>query len=654
MSNLPGSTLGDPQLDWQGPLPRSQRFGDGYFSGDGLEETRHVFLNGNQLAERLARCREFTIIETGFGTGLNLLATWQLWRRVAPGAARLHFVSVEGFPLERGELARAHRAWPELAELAHRLRAVYPPVLEPGFHHLQPVQRLTLTLLLGEVGEILPRLAARADAWLLDGFAPARNPAMWSEALFGQMARLTRPGGTFATFTAAGKVRRGLMAAGFTVEKAPGFGPKREMLRGRFDHPPQSVSSTPWLAVPAYQGPRRAAVIGAGLAGSATALSLARRGFAVILVERHPGPAREGSGNPAGVVMPQLAGDGPGGDWYGAGYRFTRQLLEALRDPPPAWFPRGLLAAAWDRRSHQRLARLAEHPGILPGPLHWLEAGAAGEIAGIALPWPALYLPQAGWADPRDICRTLLIAAGPNLETRYGRQVASLERWQGQWRLLAKDGGEITRAPLVVVAGGREAISLDQTRDLPLIPVRGQISRASPGSLSGRLKAVLTGPAYLTPAQGGRHTLGATFDPEDDDIEVRAEDHIRNLAALERFVPQLARELADRIESGRAALRAASPDHLPLVGPVPDLPAAGHCYRDLQLGRRPQDYPSLPCQPGLWITTGHGSRGLVSAPLAGEWLGAMICNEPWPVGLELLAHLHPVRFLVRQLRRGGG
>lgn len=220
-------------LDWGDGSPRSIFFDDIYFTGDGLAETDHVFLKGNDLPARFANRLEFSVGELGFGTGLNFLATWAAWRAAPkPAGARLQFLSTEAHPLSATDLQRAQAAWPELAALAARLNAAAPPP-SPGFHRIAIDDGVTLTLAVGDALSMLEKAEGRIDAWYFDGFAPAKNPDMWSEEIFRECARLSAPGATGATFTVAGAVRRNLAAAGFRWEKRPGFGSKREMLVAR-------------------------------------------------------------------------------------------------------------------------------------------------------------------------------------------------------------------------------------------------------------------------------------------------------------------------------------------------------------------------------------------------------------------------------------
>lgn len=215
-----------PVLDWRGDLPVSTRFDDPYYSlENGLAETRHVFLRGNGLPERFRD--GFHIAELGFGTGLNLLAALALWRATGQ-AGRLRFTSFEAFPLAADEMIRAQEAFPELAGLAAELA----PRWQEGAQRFETAD-LVFTLIEGDARETLPAWDGRADAWFLDGFAPARNPELWGEALMAEVARHMAPGATAATYTAAGHVRRAIAAAGLEVTRAPGYGRKRHMTTAR-------------------------------------------------------------------------------------------------------------------------------------------------------------------------------------------------------------------------------------------------------------------------------------------------------------------------------------------------------------------------------------------------------------------------------------
>jgi tRNA U34 5-methylaminomethyl-2-thiouridine-forming methyltransferase MnmC len=214
------------ELDWTGRVPVSRRFADPYYSlSNGLAEARHVFLAGNGLPARFRS--GFAIAELGFGTGLNVLAAWAAWRE-AGIAGPLAVTSFEAYPLGASAMAAAHAAFPQLAALSAPLVSAWGE----GARRLR-LDGLVLDVVVGDARETLPAWAGSADAWFLDGFAPARNPELWDPGLLAEVARHTRPGGTAATYSAAGAVRRGLAEAGFAVERRPGHGAKRHMTAAR-------------------------------------------------------------------------------------------------------------------------------------------------------------------------------------------------------------------------------------------------------------------------------------------------------------------------------------------------------------------------------------------------------------------------------------
>lgn len=224
-------------IEWRNGQPYASVFQDVYFSTDnGLLETEYVFLQANDLSSRWQQpdLKEFTIIETGFGTGLNFLCAAKLWLEIAPSHATLYYISVEKYPLSLSNITTALSLWPQLNSISEPFLKQYDKLAYSSESLLICNDRVKLNLLIGDATECLSNLQYTADAWFLDGFSPAKNPDMWCQSIFKQMARLSKQGTTFSTFTSAGEVRRGLIAAGFKVNKRHGFGKKREMLIGHF------------------------------------------------------------------------------------------------------------------------------------------------------------------------------------------------------------------------------------------------------------------------------------------------------------------------------------------------------------------------------------------------------------------------------------
>lgn len=633
-----------PGLEWQAGLtPASSRFGDIYFSRDGgLDQARHVFLDGCDLPEAWAGGQQFTVGELGFGTGLNFLATWALWRQSAPPGARLHYIAVEGFPLLRDELEQCLAAWPELQTFVRDLLRVYPPA-QPGFHRLFPAPDVTLTLLYGEAAAMLTQIEACVDAWYLDGFAPEKNPEMWSAEVLTEVARLSRPDARLATYSVAGDVRRGLEAVGFEVHRSPGFGHKREMLKARFRGSASVPRLQPWFARAQAHTPARAVIIGAGIAGASVAHALQRRGWKSVVIDQGGALAGGASGNPAAVLLPRLtASPNLDGRFYAGAYRFLLAHLEALSFD----FERcGVLQLATDAQEAARQDAVAAQ-GPLPEPwVRRVDAAEASAIAGVHVPHSALHFPHSGWISPRALCAALTAES----DVRLGQEAATLT-YDGVWRVRDELGEEIAQGEIVVLANAQGAARFAQTAGLPLLARRGQITLAPPTAASASLRTVLSYGGYITPAAQGTHNIGATFE-DGDAPDVRAADHQHNLGALADAVPALGTGWDGAAISGRASVRCTTLDHMPMVGPIPARDSYLRDFADLAHGHPWARYPQATYLPGLFALTGLASRGMVSAPLAAEVLAAEICGEPWALERDLVTALHPARFIVRDLKR---
>jgi tRNA 5-methylaminomethyl-2-thiouridine biosynthesis bifunctional protein len=630
------------QFDETG-TPYAPAFADCYCSQqDGLAETRHVFLQGNQLPQRWQRREQFTIAETGFGTGLNFLATWQAWQSDPQRCTRLHFISIEKHPIQRETLRTLLANWPELQACATELLAKYPPLLS-GFHRLSLAQgRITLTLCFMDVQAALAELVARVDAWYLDGFAPARNPAMWALPVMQAIARLSHPATTLATYTAASEVRHTLQAAGFSVEKHHGFGKKREMLTARSCSSPlkkeglgEDFPSLPsWFALPEPSPTHHATIIGGGIAGCQIAHALAQRGWQVTLLERHARLATEASGNRAGVLTPKMTAEpGWGETFYRQAFLYALQQVRQLEAAGQTidWAQCGALQLAHEPREAARQQAIHER-GLAEDFIQILGQQAASEVAGIPLPAGASYFPQAGWLNPASLCAALV--AHERIEVRTLT--------------------EATRLPaegISIIASGREADRFAQSAFLPFMPVMGQTSLASASADTARLKTTLGHEGYLTPAIAGRHLFGATFVRKVHDAVLDETADATNFQQLAHYLPAFARSLS-AVESSHAAIRMTTPDRYPVVGALPDTDFFRQAYADLRHGRANQGFPAAQYQPGVFMLAGFGSRGLATSGLCAELLAALMSGEPLPVQATLYQNLHPARFLIRQLRRG--
>jgi tRNA 5-methylaminomethyl-2-thiouridine biosynthesis bifunctional protein len=582
------------RLDWTGAAPRSPRFDDIYFSPeDGLAETRTVFLRGCGLPEAWVGRRRFTVGELGFGTGLNILALADLWRRTRPAPdSVLNVFSIDAFPIAADDAARALSAFPALADLTTTMIGQWPGGRR-GFHRIEwPGAGVILDLAVMEAEAALTAWSGRADAWFLDGFAPAKNPEMWRAEVLSLIAARSRPGARLATFSVAGAVRRGLAEAGFTLEKAPGFGGKKQRLEGRLAGETTS---------PAGPAPR-VAILGAGVAGAALARAFRRLGSVPLVIES-AGVGAGASGNPAALVTPRLdAGLGPLAELHAQA--FARAVGLYRHETPGAIIAEGALQLETQPRDAGRFDKILAWDGFDPQALARLNGQEAAVRLREAAAPSALALDTALVVQPAVILDQWLGEA-PILAA-----VGSIERAGGVWRVIDTAGAVIAEVDILCVALGADTARLIE--GLPLQPVRGQATMAevafdgAPAAWGG----------YAIPTRDGV-LFGATHERGDASRDLRPEDDARNLAELQKGRPALAARLAGAPKTARAAVRAATPDHTPLAGDI---------------------------APGLHVLSGLGGRGFTLAPLLAEAVAATALGAANPLPRALQASIDPARF----------
>ncbi|MHC3777150.1 bifunctional tRNA (5-methylaminomethyl-2-thiouridine)(34)-methyltransferase MnmD/FAD-dependent 5-carboxymethylaminomethyl-2-thiouridine(34) oxidoreductase MnmC [Enterobacter hormaechei] len=643
--------------------PVSRDFDDVYFSNDnGLEETRYVFLDGNHLGTRFPEHprRLFVVAESGFGTGLNFLTLWQAFdcfRAAYPEATlqRLHFISFEKFPLTAHDLRLAHQRWPELAHWAEQLQTQWPPAIGGCHRLILDDGRVTLDLWLGDINDLTDKLDdsmnQKVDAWFLDGFAPAKNPDMWSPHLFSAMARLARPGATLATFTSAGFVRRGLQEAGFTMRKTKGFGRKRDMLVGVMEQDLAIPAQAPWFARRASTS-REVAIVGGGIASALLSLALLHRGWQVTLYCADEAPATGASGNRQGALYPLLSAHDPAlFQFFPAAFTFARRLYDSL----PVAFDHdwcGVTQLGWDEKSQQKITQMLSL-GLPEDIAHAVTAQQVAETAGVDTGCGGIQYPLGGWLCPAELT-SAAIALGQSrgLTVHYAHKVQSLSR-TAHWELRFADGKEAQHAS-VVLANGHHISQFTQTASLPVYPVGGQVSHIPTAPELSKLRQVLCYDGYLTPQNpsNGHHCIGASYHRGETDMHYSEADQQQNRQRLVDSFPDAswAKEVDVSEGQARCGVRCATRDHLPMAGNVPDYDATLEVYQDLADSK--ETVVSAPVHPELFMLGGLGSRGLCSAPLLAEALAAQMSDEPVPLDRVTLAGLNPNRLWVRKLLKG--
>ncbi|WP_374665944.1 FAD-dependent 5-carboxymethylaminomethyl-2-thiouridine(34) oxidoreductase MnmC [Acinetobacter sp.] len=615
------------ELDWHTvdgiDVPVSKQFGDVYFSKDnGLLETRHVFLNGNDLPERLAQLQDFeyfSVGETGFGTGLNILALWQLWQQVRPdNHSRLHAISVEKFPLSKADLIRALNAWPELQPLAQQLIAQYPLPIA-GCHRLSfPDERFSIDLWLGDAHDAFPAMARtqQVHAWFLDGFAPSCNPDMWEEKVLSNIVRLSGWGSTFSSFSVAGVLKRGLKQHGITISRPRGFGHKREMLKGIWLPPAPDLDAaapadpaapqkkTALEAWPAFQQ-RHIAIIGAGIAGLSCAWALAQRGHQITLFDR-TAPLAGGSGNPLALLNPKLCPIE-----QSAEHLMTLTWQYALQHYAKfkAFRPIQVHQLAL-KKADELLDLAAQYPAGV------LEAKAAAESP-LATAYAGINLLQAGAVYPQQLRDHMLqhpLIQFQQAEVTQIQQSAPIQLYQHQQLLGAYDQ--------VIVCAARHSAQLFAHYPL-LKPIRGQVSWVKNAEQALPMQQAYSYGGYCMQLDAEHLILGASFCPNREDDAVLQEDHVHNYDLIHSAFPSYAQSLAaPDTWQGRASVRAQTQDYFPLLGKMQE-------------------------DQEIYTFAGLGSKGFLYAPLCSEVLAAQMLGEASPIPAGLLKKLSAQRFQKR-------
>ncbi len=665
------TSITNAQLGWnEAGTPVSDQFDDVYFSNvNGLEETRYVFLKQNHLPQRWQEFdqRRFVVGETGFGTGLNFLAVWQWFnhfRQQNPDAPlkELHFVSFEKYPLSREDLVKAHESWPELAELAEKLQKHYP-IAVPECHRIVLENgAITLDLWFGDIKDCMPKVPVNEngiiDAWFLDGFAPSKNPEMWNQDLFNGMAKLAKVDCTCATFTAAGFVRRGLIEAGFDMKKVKGFGTKRDMIAGSLKERPLVTNFKPWFHRANSACATSIAIIGGGIASATLAKTLVRRGKQVTLYCQDDAPAQGASGNRQGAVYPLLNGPHVGvSRVFAPAFLFARQFVEQMAETisfDHSWC--GVTQLMWDENAKNKLEKMVQ--GQFPEQLiHALDSSQTTEIIGLPIDMASVHYPLGGWLSPAQLTTGLLdeLEKSAQFDARFNHKVERLS-WNEtsqQWTLTSNEFNN--DHDVVIIANGHQFSELEQTADVPLGQVKGQVSHIPTTDDLSQLKTVLCYDGYMTPLNpnNAHHCIGASYDRSHLDYEFDPAAQQDNGDKLRKCVPNQnwPHQVDTSSNQSRQGIRCVSRDHLPFIGNVGMLDQTQQVYQQLQTMTL-EEAPVVPQQPNLYCMLGLGSRGLSSAPLLAETLASQICGDPLPLPIDVLEELHPSRMWVRKLKKG--
>jgi tRNA 5-methylaminomethyl-2-thiouridine biosynthesis bifunctional protein len=627
--------------------PWSDDYGDVYHARAGaMGQAKAVFIAGNGLPARWQGRDRFVVLETGFGLGHNFLATWLAWRQDPMRCQRLFFVSMDRHPVNREVLEAAHARLKDAdtRALSAALREDWPSP-SPDLHLRRfDDGRITLLLAHADVQAALRQFRLQADAVYLDGFSPRLNPQMWTAPVFKAVARLCAPQATLSTWSAAGEVQRGLRSAGFAVRTVAGWGGKREQVQGLHVGFASERGHSQAMDTPVWRAPHApVVVVGAGLAGAACAQALSRAGVACTVLERAPQVADGASGNPAGLFHGVLHTED------GAHARLGRAAALLAAGEYRAWRPSteqgalgGLerLESEWDADQMQGLIQAL---GLPPDYVQALRPDPSWDR-------PRWLYTAGGWIDPRAWVQQALRA--PGISVRTGAAVHTMERVGRSWVLRDAQGSVLARTGHVVLcqaAAVLDCLPESVTHDWPVGQQRGQITQVPAGTPGLRAtQRPRSGGGYALTLPTGEVWCGASASHHDDDPTVRARDHVDNLRKLKRLTGSDV-ELDPSSLKGRVGWRFHTDDRLPLVGACPAFKAPPPESLPKTGSMRLRDWP---VEPGLFLATALGSRGITWAPLIGWLLAAQVRGDPLPLPADLVDAVDPRRFALRRMRRG--
>ncbi len=637
----------------------ARQFDDIYFSSDdGAKESEYVFLQGTCLPNQWRYKPQFCIAETGFGSGLNFLVTLNAWIKDPKRSETLDYFSIEGFPLNPKNLIRALSMWPELKTIASELITQYPPI-SSGCHSLIfEAGRVQLHLIFEDIATALADYHVRPDCWYLDGFAPAKNPDMWQPEVLRRIGNLSKPHTLLATFTAAGDVRRNLMAAGFEVTKRKGFGRKREMLCATklSAAPPAETTGNyandylPWFAPPGrVSDVASAIVIGAGIAGAQMAFHLAQHGVKVIVIDAASTIASGASGIEAGIIAPKLsATPSLEESFYCSAFLYQlRQIKQLqLRGQLVEFEQSGLVQLAHNTAAKTRFEKISNRrdiPAELGQVFNQVEAG--GEF-NLALKGSVLFCASAGSINPKSLCRALL--DHPNIDLRLNTRATEISTCKTQNSIIVNKGDRLTADALILA---NAHLASDFCNALTLRPVRGQTTRATLANLENLPYAYgYDGTVLSVPGRQAAVIFGASYLRDNASTEKSDADTVSNLKALRENLPELASQLS-QIKPGHVGIRASTPDRWPIMGQVPDEAFYQQHYANLAKGKPTKHFRKGKYRDGIFVLSGLGSRGFTSAGYCANLLAHQILGSTPPAPKRQLYALHPARFLIRNLKR---
>jgi len=652
-------------LIWRDGQPYSEQFDDIYYSSNDAEnvsgesEFLHVFYRHNGLPERWQGRDDFVIAELGFGSGLNCVLTMREWLKHCAECDQkktLHYIAIEKYPLPAETVAQLISRYPDLKPFCDALLDDYPPAIETTHSRSLFDNQVVIHFKFMDVFDALSGGGLKVDAWYLDGFSPAKNPAMWSQGLFESIAINSRDGASCSTYTAAGFVRRNLQHAGFVVDKVSGYGKKRDMIVARLSAersadrrtPLFKYKDKPWFEPPPEQAAsiKDATIIGAGIAGLSLAYALVQRGWTVTVVDDSSNKQKRASSNPAPIVYPRLSiNNDVDTEFFTAAYCHAVYVFRSLQKKSQQrfWFDEGLLQLMGKKRVTQIINKfqlnsdfisIVDDPG--DGGFVYREEGQV-----------VVNYKSAGVVLPAVLCDVIKKECGNRLDI-IDAEITNINHEGKKWQCL-HEAKLIKESAVLIVANGTRINDLSLPLSFPVETIRGQVVVLDETEASHKIKKTLNAEVHVTPAINSKHYLGATYTKDCSSLEVFQADDKKLLDSLNDIYPGVFGE--NDCHESWVGFRTVSKDRVPIIGAVPDEEFFNKEYSDICHGSVKKNYPPASYLSGLYVSAAHGSRGFTSCFISAEIIASQLAGEPSPVNKRLLDYLSPSRFIVNDLKR---
>lgn len=573
-------------------IPINRDFGDSYYSkSGGLDETKEVFINACRLKEKIKNQDLIIIGELGFGTGLNFLVVYDLWRKIKRPNGILHFYTFEKFLMRKEEAQKALSKWPELSELTQELIDNWP-IHKTGCERIWFNNNIALNIIIGDANETILEQNFHADAWFLDGFAPRSNQDLWNIELFSNIKKLCKPNARLGTYSVAQIVRNSLEVNGFNFQKCKGFGTKRERLEAWLEGEFNEI-----------ERPQSCVIIGRGIAGSSLAFALIKRGIEVTIIEDDAAGNIKASNNKAGLFMPKLDRlDDDNSKFFKESYIYCWRLYKNFDN---CYEEIGVKEIARNERDLEKYKIFFENS---PLPKEFLN-----------IEMQHIYHKMGGIIWPQKTCNSLNF--GANLINKHVSKIIKTE--DKQWQIFDEDNQLIIKTNLLIFANGAGIAKFEIANQLGLTGRMGQISLAKSENSENSEKSPISSGGYFIPLEGG-FLFGATFDRVglETKLEITEDSHLKNCEIIEKFIPNIAKNINIKQLQGRTSMRVVTKDKMPVVGRIDE---------------------------NLYIMTALGSRGFSQSPYLAEHLVCEILNEPSPINHKFIGKISPQRYLNNKL-----